>query len=109
MSFNQNLGLQLADDGSVVLDTRPEHEVAAGIVHVAVLTTLAEVAAARAVGGAVLPSSLTINLLERAQPGRLVARGRLLRKGRRLATAEGEVTASGKLVAKAVVTFAIME
>jgi acyl-coenzyme A thioesterase PaaI-like protein len=106
MSFNRALGLRI-EDGAVVLDTKPEHEVVPGMIHFAVLTTLCEVAAAGAVEAPVVPASLTVNLLERASPGRLVARGRLIRKGRRLAVAEGEVhAAGGALVAKAVVTFA---
>ncbi len=109
MDFNRWLGLTLDEDGStVLLDTRPEHQVAADLIHFAVLTTLAEVAAARAVGASVVPASVTMNLLSPARPGRLVGRGRLLRCGRRLATAEGEVLQDGKLVAKAVITFALV-
>ena len=72
------------------------------------LTTLAEVSAAQAVGAPVVPASVTVNLLRRARPGRLVGRGTVVRKGRRLAVAEGEVTREGELVAKAVVTFAVL-
>lgn len=104
--FNGWLGMESAGDGTVVLETRPEHEVMPGTVHFAVLTTLAEVSAARAVGESVVPASVTVQLLRRAEPGRLEARGTVLKKGRRLATAEGEVTREGELVAKAVVTFA---
>lgn len=108
MSFNRHLGLTPGDDGRVVLDTRPEHEVMPGTIHFAVLATLAEVSAATAVGAAVVPASLTVNLLHRAEPGRLVGRGTVLRRGRRLAVAEGEVEQEGRLVAKAVVTFALV-
>ncbi len=107
MSFNRALGLRREGD-DVVLDTKPEHEVMPGVIHFAVLTTMAEVAAAAAVDTPVVPASLTVNLLERASPGRLVARGRVLRKGKRLAVAEGEVYSGTTLVAKAVVTFAVM-
>lgn len=96
------------EGGDVVLDTRPEHEVVPGLVHFAVLTTMCEVAAAASVDVSVVPAAVTVNLLERASPGRLVARGRLLRKGKRLAVAEGEVRAGETLVAKAVVTFAVL-
>lgn len=107
--FNQELGLAPGDDGaSVVLDTRPEHEVIPGTIHFAVLATLAEVSAAQSVGASVVPASVTLNLLSRAEPGRLVGRGRLLKRGRRLAVAEGEVTQGDRLVAKAVVTFALI-
>jgi len=107
--FNQELGLVPGDDGaSVVLDTRPEHEVVPGTVHFAVLATLAEVSAAQSVAAGVVPASVTLNLLSRAEPGRLVGRGRLLKRGRRLAVAEGEVTQGERLVAKAVVTFALV-
>ena len=106
-SFNATLGL-VADGDEVRLDTRDEHLVAPETIHFAVLTTLAEVSAAQAVGAPVVPAALTVNLLERARPGRLVARGRLLRRGRTLAVAEGEVRQGERLVAKATVTFAVL-
>lgn len=106
--FNEELGLRLAVDGATVtLETRPEHEIGGGWIHFAVLATLAEVSAARAVDERVVPASLTLNLLSPAKRGTLVARGRVLRKGRRLAVAEGEVLQDEKLIAKAVVTFSI--
>ncbi|MBI4565133.1 MAG: PaaI family thioesterase [Planctomycetes bacterium] len=105
--FNAALGLKREGGGTIVLETRPEHEVAVGIIHFAVLATLAEVAAAEAVGEAVVPASVSLNLLQRAAPGKLIAKGRLLRKGRRLAVAEGEVFSGDAFVAKAIVTFAI--
>lgn len=109
MGFNQELGLARGGDGSsVVLDTRPEHEVVPGTIHFAVLATLAEVSAAESVGASVVPAAVTLNLLSRAEPGRLTGRGRLLRRGGRLAVAEGEVTQGDRLVAKAVVTFALV-
>ena len=108
-SFNRWLGMRPAEDGaSVVLETRPEHEVAPGTIHFAVLATLAEVSAAGAVAASVVPASVSLQLLRRARPGRLEGRGRVLKKGRRLATAEGEVTQDGELVAKATVTFALI-
>lgn len=108
-SFNTWLGMSPGDDGtSVVLETRPEHLVAPETIHFAVLTTLAEVSAAQAVGVPVVPASVTVNLLRRARPGTLVGRGTVVRKGRRLAVAEGEVTREGELVAKAVVNFAVL-
>jgi uncharacterized protein (TIGR00369 family) len=107
MDFNATLGLK-PDGDAVVLDTRPEHEVGAGAIHFAVLATLAEVSAARAVGAAVVPAQVSLHLLSPAKPGRLVARGRVLRKGRRLAVAEGEVSQDGAVVAKATVTFALL-
>ncbi len=110
--FNDWLGLRPGDDGaSIALDTRPEHEVAPGTVHFAVLATLAEVSAAHAVGAAVVPAAIDVRLLSRARPGRLVGRGRVLKQGRRLAVAEGEVFQSDgtdKLVAKVTVTFALL-
>src|SRR6185295_7839287 len=49
--FNTALGLRPGEDpGALVLDPRPEHQVAPDVVHFAVLTALAEIAAARAVG-----------------------------------------------------------
>lgn len=105
--FNGWLGMT-TDNDSVVLDTRPEHEVAPGTIHFAVLTTLGEVAAAGAVGAAVVPTSVQTALMRRATPGRLEARGRLLKRGRTLAFAEGEVRQADRLVAKIAVTFAVM-
>jgi len=108
-SFNDFLGLRPAEDGEgVVLDTRPEHQIAPDTIHFAVLTTLAEVAAAGAVGASVVPSSVNVQLLRRATPGALRGVGTLLRRGRRLAVAEGEVFQQGQLVAKATVQFAVL-
>lgn len=107
--FNDHLGLQPGEnEASVVLDTRPEHQVAPDIIHFAVLTTIAEVSAAMATAVPVVPSSINVQLLRRAVPGRLHGQGKLLRRGRRLAVAEGEVTQDGKLVAKATIQFAVM-
>ncbi len=110
MSFNDSLGLRRSDDGSaIVLDPRPEHQIMPGTIHFAVLTTLAEVAAAGSVGASVVPASVNIQLMRRATPdSRLESRGTLLRRGRKLAVAEGEVTQEGRLVAKATVTFAVL-
>jgi len=108
-TFNDTLGIRVGEDGtSVVLDAGAEHQVAPETIHFAVLATLAEVSAAQAAGVPVVPASVTVQLLSRARPGRLVGRGRLLRRGRRLAVAEGEVTQDGELVAKATVTFAVL-
>ena len=104
--FNTELGLTRGDGGEIVLDTEPWHEVMPGTVHFAVLTTIAEVSAAQAVGEAVVPASVTVSLLSRARPGRLVGRGTVVKSGRTLAVAEGEVFQGEKLVAKALVTFA---
>lgn len=106
--FNQTLGLAPGEDGTVVLDTRPEHEVVPGTIHFAVLGTVAEVAAAGAVEAPVVPTAIALSLISRARPGRLEGRGRLLKRGRRLAFAEGEVLQDGALVAKASVTFALV-
>lgn len=108
-NFNTALGLEPGDEpGTVFLDATAAHEVAPGTIHFAVLTTLAEVAAASSVGAAVVPASVQVNLLSRAEPGRLTGRGRVLKRGRRLAVAEGEVEQNGHLVAKAIVTFALL-
>lgn len=104
--FNSRLGMALEGD-AVVLETKPEHEVAPGMIHFAVLATMAEVAAARSVGSAVMPAQISLSLLSVASPGRLEARGAVLRRGKRLCVAEGEVRQGESLVAKAVVTFAV--
>lgn len=109
MSFNDALGLRRGENGTIVLDPRPEHQIIPGTIHFAVLTTIAEVAAAGSVGASVVPASLSVQLMRRAVPDeRLEGRGQLLRRGRRLAVAEGEVTQGDRLVAKATVTFAVL-
>jgi acyl-CoA thioesterase len=108
-NFNDALGMRPGDEpGTILLDPRPEHQVAPGVIHFAVLTTLAEVSAANAVGAPVVPASVTVHLLSRAGLAPLVGRGRVLRRGKRLAVAEGEVTQDGQLVAKATVQFAVL-
>lgn len=108
-NFNEALGMRPGDEpGTIHLDPRPEHQVAPGVIHFAVLTTLAEVSAANAVGAPVVPASVTVHLLSRAALAPLVGRGRVLRRGKRLAVAEGEVTQNGDLVAKATVQFAVL-
>lgn len=111
MFFNESLGLIPTAEG-VALEATSAHEVAPGVIHFAVLTTMAEVAAARAVGVAVVPAQVSVSLLARAAPGRLRAEGRLVRRGRTLAIATGEVYAGGeeaeRLVAMATVTFAVL-
>ena len=109
-NFNDWLGMRPGDEpNEVVLDTRPEHQVAPGLIHFAVLTTLAEVSAATAVSAAVVPTTVQINLMRRAAPGRLVGRGTVIKRGRTLAVAEGEIFQDQRLVAKATVTFAMMD
>ena len=109
-NFNDRLGLRRSDDGlGVVLDPGPEHQIAPGTIHFAVLATIAEVSAAISVEAAVVPASVNIELLRRAVSDRqLEGRGKLLRRGRRLAVAEGEVVQGNRLVAKATVTFAVL-
>lgn len=109
-NFNDHLGLRRSDDGlGVVLDPRPEHQIAPGTIHFAVLTTLAEVSAAISVGASVVPASVNVQLMKRASADRPIeGRGKLLRRGRRLAVAEGEVIQGDQLVAKATVTFAVL-
>jgi len=107
MSFNHALGFRVSGDGSsILLDATDRHEVAPGTIHFAVLATLAEVAAAQAAAASVVPTHLSLQLIKRAQTGKLEARGRVLRAGRTLIFAEGEVYQLGVLVAKATVTFA---
>ena len=109
-NFNDHLGLQPSEHGEgIYLDPRPEHQIMPGTIHFAVLTTIAEVAAAGSVGAAVVPASVTIQLMRRAAADRrLEGRGKLLRRGRRLAVAEGEVIQGDRLVAKATVSFAVL-
>src|SRR3954467_11058730 len=107
--FNSALNLRPGDEpDTLILDPRPEHQVAPDVVHFAVLTTLAEIAAAGAVGAPVVPATVTVHLGSRARLAPLTGRGRLLRRGKRLAVAEGEVTQDGQLVAKATVQFAVL-
>jgi acyl-coenzyme A thioesterase PaaI-like protein len=107
--FNTALGLRPGEAlGTLVLDPRPEHQIAPDVIHFAVLTTVAEISAAAAVGSPVVPATVTVHLLSRARLAPLVGKGRVLRKGKRLAVAEGEVTQDGELVAKAIVQFALV-
>ena len=113
MNFNQRLGFRAAADGSSIeLEATEEHLVAPGTIHFAVLTTMGEVAAAQAAATSVVPASVHIQLMRRAQPGKLVARGRVLKPGRTLIFAEGEVFqgefTEKALVAKVTVTFAVI-
>lgn len=106
--FNSALGLEPGDKpASLKLETRPEHQVSPGVIHFAVLATMAEVAAAAAVGAPVVPANIGLNLVAKASPGLLQAEGVLIRRGRRLAVAEGTVRQNGDIVAKATVTFAV--
>ncbi len=108
-NFNDWLGMRPGEQpGEIELETRPEHQVAPGLIHFAVLTTMAEVSAASAVAAAVVPTTVSMNLLRRAVPGQLTARGTIVKRGRTLTVAEGEVFQNDKLVAKATVTFAMM-
>ena len=108
-NFNSALGLRPGDEpGTLLLDPRPEHQVAPDVVHFAVLTTLAEISAASVVGASVVPATVTVHLLARARLAPLVGKGRLLRKGKRSAVAEGEVFQDDQLVAKATVQFAVL-
>ncbi len=107
--FNSHLGLRPgAEPASVVLDTREDHFVAPDTIHFAVLTTMAEVAASRAVAAPVVPANVQVQLMSRARGGRLTAYGKVLKRGRRLAFAEGEVHQEDRLVAKATITFALL-
>jgi len=109
MSFNTALGLRPGSEpGTLILDPRPEHQVAPDVIHFAILTTLAEISAASAVGASVVPVTVTVHLLSRARCVLLIGKGRVLRMGKRLAVAEGEVTQNGDLVAKAIVQFALL-
>jgi acyl-coenzyme A thioesterase PaaI-like protein len=106
--FNQRLALEWNDAlHAVVLDAGDEHLVSPGTVHFAVLTTMAEVAAAAAVGAPVVPAAVHVSLLSRARPGRLTARGTLVKRGRMLAVAQGAVYQDDRVVAQATVTFAV--
>lgn len=107
--FNSWLGMTAGSEPhSIELETRPEHEVMPGTVHFAVLTTLAEVAASQAAQASVVPATVQVQLLRRAEPGKLVARGTLIRRGRKMSVCEGEVFQGDRLVAKATVNFAVL-
>lgn len=113
MNFNDRLGIRPADgELGVELEAGAEHLVAPDTVHFAVLTTMAEVAAARAVaqaaGRSVVPVSVSVQLLSRARAGKLTGLGKVSKAGRTLAFADGYVRQGDKLVAKASVTFALM-
>lgn len=108
-TFNDALGLRPGDaPETVVLEPRPEHQIAPDVVHFAVLATVAEVAAARAVAAPVVPASVHLSLLRRARGARLEGRGTVIRRGRRSTVAEGEVWQDDRLVAKATVHFVVL-
>lgn len=108
--FNESLGLQPGEQpGQLRLDTREEHQVGPGVIHFAVLAAMAEIAAAASIDAPVVPTTLQLNLLQIARPGRLTANGHVLRRGRRTAVCEGEVRQDETLVAKATVTFALLD
>lgn len=106
MSFNDRLGIQPRPQGGVYLDADGEHEVAPGTVHFAVLTTLGEVAAASAVGSAVVPVDVHVQLMRRAGPGRIDAIPTVTKDGRSLVFARSSIEQDGKPVAEVHVTFA---
>ena len=106
--FNQELGLTAGADGEIVLETRDEHQVAPGTIHFAVLATVGEVAAASVAATSVVPVDVSVRLLRRAVPGRIVGRGHLSKKGRSLVFARGEVFQEDRLVAEVGVTFAVV-
>lgn len=107
MAFNEDLGMRLGEQGELRLSPEARHEVAPGLVHFAVLTTMGEVAAAQAAAAAVVPTHISVQLVRRASSeAELVARGRLLKSGRTLIFAAGEVAQNGELVAAVTVTFA---
>ena len=56
-----------------------------------------------------VPANVNVSLLRPAKVDRLVGKGTVVKRGRRLTVAEGTVSQGGKLVAKAIVTFAVME
>jgi len=106
VGFNADLGLRAEGDG-LILEPRPEHEVAPGTVHFAVLTALAEISAARAAAASVVPVEVSAQFLRRADSSKpLVGVGRVHRAGRTLIFADGEVRQEGELVARASVTVA---
>ncbi len=106
MSFNDRLGMQPRPGGGVLLDAGPEHEVAPGTIHFAVLTTLGEVAAASAVAAPVVPVDVQVQLMRRAQLGRIEAIPTVTKNGRTMAFARSSIVQNDKQVAEVHVTFA---
>ena len=95
--FNAALGVRPGDEpGSLVLDPRPEHEIAPDVVHFAVLTALGEISAARAVEAPVVPATVTVHLLSRARRAPLVGKG-----SSRVATFDRSTPASYTLAERA--------
>ncbi len=110
--FNDYLGIEVTrlPEGRATahLDLDARHLNSRGVVHGGVVASLLD----NALGSAVLSSipqewrcatiSLSVQFLEAAREGRLVATSRILRKGKRVAFAEGEVRdEAGRLVAAA--------
>ena len=110
--FNTYLGtiVEAVADGHarVTLELAPHHLNTRGVVHGGVISSLLDSALGAAVISAIPASwwcattSLSVQFLEGAREGLLVAEGRVTRRGRRVAFAAGEVhDAGGRLVAHA--------
>lgn len=111
-SFKRYLGIEIdrADGGEADghLDLGAHHLNSRGVVHGGVLATLLDETLGAAVISAIprewwcATISLSVQFLEGAREGRLLATGRILRKGRKVAFAGGEVhDATGRIVAAA--------
>ncbi len=111
-AFNTYLGVRLermADGEAVaVLDLGEHHLNARGVVHGGVVSALLDTALGSAVVSAIpneawcATTSLSVQYLEGARSGRLVAHGRVIRRGRRVAFAGGEIVdEGGRMVATA--------
>lgn len=110
--FNTYLGVEVKrmDGGEAVAELRlgPHHLNSRGVVHGGVLSALLDTALGAAVISAIpkehwcATTSLSVQFLEGAREGLLVATGRVLRRGKRVAFAGGEIhDDSGRLVAVA--------
>lgn len=111
MGFREHVGLQVGDEGRVVLDAGDEHLNPHGSVHGGVLATMIDVAMGTAVsstgGESPVTVSLTVTYLEPGRAGRLEAQARVRKRGKRLMVVECEVAQDGDVVADALATFSV--
>jgi fumarylpyruvate hydrolase len=110
--FNAYLGTEVVrrepGDVAIALELGPHHLNNRGVAHGGVVAALLDSALGAAVVSAIpsewwcATTSLTLQFLDGAGSGRLVAQGRVVRRGRSVAFATGEVhDASGRLIATA--------
>lgn len=117
--FWNHLGIEIVDIkpgyGKLVIRAGPEHENPYGTTHGGILSTLADSAAAVAIGSMIYEEGkrfvtveMKINYLHPVRGGLIEAEARALREGR-VVPAEVDIYNENKLVAKAIATYIIVD